>query len=177
MGKQVWRSRSKPTIDLDTNLLVDPDVEVVFSKEDKHRFREEIDVVLVILVGGFLGTLCRYELSSHWIQSGSSFPLAIFTVNVTGSLLIGVVLTTIIEKMAPTRYLRPLTCIGFLGGWTTMSTLAIESDHLISSNHLGVAMAYIFATMIATPVVAAFGISLAHRLPGVQPSAERTRSP
>ena len=152
-------------VDVDADLPIDPDAEVFLPKDDAHRLREEIDIVLVILVGGFLGTLCRYELSTHWSQPSTSFPLTIFTINVTGSFLIGIILTTIIEKMRVTRYVRPLTCVGFLGGWTTMSTLAVESDHLISSNHLGVAMVYIFATMSITPVVAAIGISLAHLLP------------
>ncbi len=129
--------------------------------------------MLVILVGGFLGTLCRYELSTHWSQSGTAFPLTIFTINVSGSLLIGIILTAIIEKLRPTRYLRPLTCVGFLGGWTTMSTLAVESDHLISSNHPEVAFAYVFATMIVTPLVAALGISLAHLLPRSREADEK----
>ena len=173
MRKRVWNSRPESTVDVDADLLIDPDAEVVLPKDDVHRLREEIDIVLVILVGGFLGTLCRYELSTHWSQSSAAFPLTIFTINVTGSLLIGVTLTTIMEKMRPTRYLRPLTCVGFLGGWTTMSTLAVESDHLISSNHLGMAMAYVFATMFLTPVVAALGISLAHLLPGSQRQASK----
>ncbi len=166
MSWRVWKNRPRNSIDVDADLLVDPDAEVVLPKDDIHRLRDEIDVALVILVGGFLGTLCRYELSIHWSQPSTTFPLTIFTINVTGSLFIGIILTTIMEKMRPTRYLRPLTCVGFLGGWTTMSTFAVESDHLISSNHLGMATIYIFATIFVTPLVAALGISLAHRLPG-----------
>lgn len=164
MRKRVRNSRSGEAVDVDADLLVDPDAEVVLPKDDVHRLREEIDILLVILVGGFLGTLGRYELSVHWSQSGTAFPLTIFTINVSGSLLIGFVLTIIMERIRPTRYLRPLTCIGFLGGWTTMSTLAVQSDHLISSNHIGVALAYLLATMLVTPAVAALGISLAHLL-------------
>lgn len=172
MRKRVSYSRPTEAVDLDANLLVDPDAEVDLPKDDAHRLRKEIGIVLVILVGGFLGTLCRYELTIHWIRSSAAFPLTIFTINVTGSFLIGIILTSIVEKMRPNRYLRPLTCVGFLGGWTTMSTFAGESDHLISSNHLGVAMAYLFATMFVTPVVAAFGIALAHLLPDSRKATE-----
>ncbi|HUY07237.1 MAG TPA: CrcB family protein [Acidimicrobiales bacterium] len=165
MRKRIRNNRAEFETDPDIDLLVDPDAEVILPLDDAHRLRDEIDIVLVILVGGFLGTLCRYELSLHWSQPDTAFPTTIFVINLSGSLLIGFVLTTIIEKMRPTRYLRPLTCVGFLGGWTTMSTFAVESDHLISSNHLGVAVTYILATMVVTPVVATFGISLAHLLP------------
>lgn len=152
-------------IDRDENLLVDPDAEVILPKDDLHRLRDEIDILLVIAFGGFVGTLCRYELTLHWIQADTSFPLAIFTINVSGSFVIGLLLTFIIENMRPTRYLRPLTCVGFLGGWTTMSTLALGGDHLISSNHVGTAVVYLVLSTIVSPFVAGLGIHLAHLLP------------
>lgn len=151
--------------DLDAGLFIDPDAEVVLPADDPHRLRDEIDILATIAIGGFFGTLCRYELSDHWTQASTSFPLTIFIVNVTGSLAIGLILTAIVENLRPTRYLRPLTCIGFLGGWTTMSTLAVAADHLMSSGHVGIAFIYLIATAIVTPLASAIGISISHRLP------------
>src|SRR5487761_1998803 len=113
MRKWNWNRRSPTAVDPDAQLVIDPDTEIILPEQDARRLRDEIDIVLVILVGGFLGTLCRYELSTHWIQSSSAFPLTIFVINVSGSLVIGFVLATIMERLRPTRYLRPLTCIGF----------------------------------------------------------------
>jgi CrcB protein len=164
-SEDIARDREEHKVDLDADLLVDPDAEVDLPRDDVHRLRDEIDILATIAIGGFFGTLCRYELNLHWTQNGSTFPLTIFVINVTGSLAIGLVLSVILENLRPTRYLRPLTCIGFLGGWTTMSTLAVVSDNLISSGHIGIALNYLIATGVMTPLASALGISLAHRLP------------
>lgn len=161
------------SLDRDRDLLVDPDAEVILPKDDIHRLRDEIDIVLVIAVGGFLGTLCRYELSAYWVQPSSAFPMAIFAINVSGSVLIGLIITHVMENMRPTRFLRPLTCVGFLGGWTTMSTFAVGSDHLISAGHPILAVVYIAATLIVAPLAAAIGISLGHALHSPQERAQR----
>ncbi len=149
---------------IDSNLPVDPDVAVPFTTNDSRAIRGEIDILFAILVGGFFGTLSRYLVSSHWTDGASSFPLTIFLVNLSGSFALGLILTTIIENLPPTRLLRPLACIGFLGGWTTMSTLAVVTDQLISAGHLLTAVAYALTTAIITPLAATAGILVAHRL-------------
>lgn len=170
-------SGDDPVVDPDAALLVDPDAEVELPPDDLHLLRDEIDVVLAIVLGGFLGTLCRYELSLHWIQSTVAFPLTIFAINTSGSLMIGLLLTFIIEKLPPTKYLRPLTCVGFLGGWTTMSTLAIQGDHLFSSGHPLLAISYILATMVGTPLFAAIGIAFARHFPSFNGTPKIGTSP
>lgn len=150
-------------------LPIDPDAEVDLPRDRPHHLRDELDVLLVIAVGGFFGTLARYEVGRIWSQPTTTFPITTFVVNVSGALLIGVLLTAIIEIWRSSRFLRPLTCVGFLGGWTTMSALAVASDHLISSHHIGVAVLYILASAIAGPIASALGISFTFRI------GERTR--
>jgi CrcB protein len=149
---------------VDSNLPVDPDVAVPLGSNDSRVIRGEVDILFAILVGGFFGTLSRYLVSSQWTIGASSFPLPIFLVNLSGSFAIGLVLTTIIENLPPTRLLRPFACIGFLGGWTTMSTLAVAADQLISAGHLLTAISYALATAVITPLAATAGILTAHRL-------------
>jgi CrcB protein len=111
-------------------------------------------------VGGFLGTLGRYELTLAWPGPASGFPTATFVINTTGAFLIGLVLTVILERLGPTRYLRPFAVVGLLGGWTTMSSLAVEADVLIKQGHALTALGYLGATVVAGVIAAALGIAL-----------------
>lgn len=157
----VGRNRRGQDPDIDEDLPVDPDAEVVLPAGPGH-LRSEFDVLFAIAVGGFLGTLSRYELSAHWVQRADAFPTSIFVINVSGSFAIGLILTVITEILRPTRIPRPLICVGFIGGWTTMSTLAVAGDNLMSSGHVATAIAYLTATVVATPLASAIGISVAH---------------
>jgi CrcB protein len=56
-----------------------------------------------------------------------------------GLALVGVLLT---ERLAPTRYLRTPIAIGFLGAYTTFSTMAVEGVRLIDHGRAGTAFGY-----------------------------------
>ena len=101
-----------------------------------HRAREP-RVLAAIAVGGFVGTLARYGVGLVWKSPGGHFPWAIFTINASGSFLLGLILTMLLEKPREDRYLRPLLCVGFLGSWTTMSTFVVGSDLLVRRITLG----------------------------------------
>lgn len=87
---------------------------------------------LLIFFGAGLGGVFRFWISRlmYWCL-GSQFPYGTLVVNVTGSLLMGFLYVLIIERMdgiAP--QLRALLLIGFLGGYTTFSSFAIETLNL-----------------------------------------------
>src|SRR5579862_5407823 len=80
-----------------------------------------------VFLGGALGTLARYLLEAHHAVGSGSFPWVTLAVNLSGSLAIGF-LVPLIDHAAPrAALLRPLVLIGFLGGWTTYSTLAVDA--------------------------------------------------
>jgi protein CrcB len=85
--------------------------------------------VLVLSIGGTLGVNARYWLGvwfSRW--ASPQFPWATFSINVSGSFLIGF-LTVALARWMPHPHLRLLLLTGFLGGYTTFSTF--ENDALI----------------------------------------------
>ena len=83
---------------------------------------------LAISIGAVLGANLRYILGG-WIaeRSSASFPWATLVINASGSLVIGLVLTLVTERIAAPAWVRPMIAIGFLGSYTTFSTFSWET--------------------------------------------------
>jgi CrcB protein len=82
--------------------------------------------VVYLIIGGSLGTLARYYMTgrvSDWYGPGA---LGVFLVNIAGSFLIGLFLTLATERYLWPSELRLLIAVGFLGGFTTFSSLTWE---------------------------------------------------
>jgi CrcB protein len=126
--------------------------------------RSRPDVLAAIVVGGFAGTVGRYEVSLAWPSGRGRFPAAIFTINTSGALAIGIVLAVILAAFPRSRYLRPFAGVGVLGGWTTMSTLAVDTDLLVRDHAYGMAVAYVAATLTAGLAATMLGLRLARTL-------------
>jgi len=91
-------------------------------------------VVYLILIGagGFVGAVARYLVDGGVVLSaGSSFPWGTLVVNVSGSFLVGFLFALLTERAALPAELRGPLMIGFLGSYTTFSTLALESWRLV----------------------------------------------
>jgi CrcB protein len=102
-----------------------------------------------VLGGGFCGTISRYLLSGL-IQSylGKNWPYDILFVNLTGTLLLAF-LTILAEAsflVGPTR--RLLLNVGFLGAYTTFSSLTLGDVLLDSNGKILVALAYLLLSMV-----------------------------
>jgi CrcB protein len=91
--------------------------------------RPSFGVLAAIGVGGALGSVVRYELTlgAPASVSAGGFPWTTWWINVTGSLVLGLVATMVVERWPPTRYVRPFVAIGVCGGYTTWSTFMTES--------------------------------------------------
>jgi fluoride exporter len=124
-----------------------------------HRVRPL--VLVAILAGGALGTLGRYELGLAWPARGGTFPLTTFTINTTGALALGAVLTVVLARQQVSHYLRPFLGTGLLGGWTTYSTFVVDAAGLGRGDHLVLAVAYLLATLAAGVAAVGFGIHAA----------------
>jgi CrcB protein len=82
-------------------------------------------------LGGFLGSVLRFWLSSFiGGRLGARFPYGTFAVNITGSFLVGMVLTVLATKAHWSPNWRYLIPIGFIGGYTTFSAFEYETLRL-----------------------------------------------
>ena len=102
---------------------------------------------LYVSLGGALGALVRYLLGS-WIAGryGPTFPLHTFTINVTGSFAIGVLLTLLTVHVEASPAWRLLLVVGFLGGYTTFSSYTFEALTLLRDGEWGRAAWYVLGS-------------------------------
>ena len=115
--------------------------------------------------GGGLGAGARDWIGTAWAAGPAGFPWAIFWVNVSGGFALGLGLVLIIERLRPSRHLRPLFATGFCGGFTTFSTLAVQSDLLVHRGRADLALAYVVLSTVAGLAATAAGMAIARWLP------------
>jgi CrcB protein len=82
----------------------------------------------MVMLGGATGSLARYLVGAAIMNRvGGRFPLGTVFVNLTGSFLIGLIMTLLTERGEPHPYWRLVLVVGFLGGYTTFSSFEWET--------------------------------------------------
>jgi CrcB protein len=105
---------------------------------------ETMDRYALVLVGGGLGSLARYVVSTAVNNRlGSLVPLGTMVVNVSGSFLAGLVT----ERFATSPNLRLLLVGGFLGGYTTFSAFELETYAQVRSGSWGMGISNILLSV------------------------------
>lgn len=89
--------------------------------------------LLAILVGGGLGSVLRYVVTvGVTARAGPGFPWATFLINITGSLVIGIVAELVQTRaIAAPAFVRVFFMVGVLGGYTTFSTFSLDIVTLV----------------------------------------------
>jgi fluoride exporter len=97
--------------------------------------------LVAVGLAGALGALARFGVEG-WVtqRTGGSFPWGTFVVNISGSLLLGVLYSSLVEgRIIVAPWLRTATTVGLVGAYTTFSTLTLETVRLIEDGSLGLA--------------------------------------
>jgi CrcB protein len=116
-------------------------------------------LALVALAGG-LGAVARFLLDTA-IRSrvGTAFPAGTVLINLTGSLLLGLVVGLADAGVVPDA-LRIVVGTGFLGGYTTFSAASVETEALVVARRRAAAIANGLGVPIACVALAAAGVAL-----------------
>lgn len=150
---------------------VDPDLVPKPSRRRPVWTRPAI--MAAVGAGGVLGAVCRYELSVAISTGPGTFPLATFVTNVTGSFVLGALLTLIVERWRPSEYIRPFAATGFLGAYTTWSTFMVDTDNLLKGGHIAMAAVYLAASLLAGLVAVYAGMTAIRSWPPAQRKPDR----
>jgi len=84
--------------------------------------------VLLIFIGGGVGSVLRYMVGKFTKIPASGFPWGTFSVNILGSLLIGILMGVALKNSSFSENQTLLLVTGFCGGFTTFSAFAYENQ-------------------------------------------------
>lgn len=125
--------------------------------------REHVDLVAVAC-GGALGTLGRYGALRAFPVERGEFPTTTLVVNCVASLLLGLFLALLDPRSHPARFLpnwlRPVLVPGVVGGFGTLSLVAVEFVLLLDAHAPRTAAAYLGATLVGGVTLTTAGLWL-----------------
>lgn len=128
--------------------------------------RFDLRRLAAIYAGGVLGALARVGLAQAAPHGPDAWPWGTFAVNMVGALLLGYVFARLRDHPEDSLA-HPFLATGICGTLTTFSTVQLELFEMIDGGHLGLAAAYLAATLAAGFVSIRLGIALERR-PEVQ---------
>ena len=129
-----------------------------------YRFIEMTQIIntsLIIGLGGFLGTIFRFLISSSMEKYFStSFPIGTIMVNLIGCFLIGLLSGYFTQKLGDQTQLFFFLTIGVLGGFTTFSAIAMDSQVFIENGEYLKMLTYISVQAILGIALCLIGYNL-----------------
>ncbi|WP_298258334.1 fluoride efflux transporter CrcB [uncultured Litoreibacter sp.] len=118
---------------------------------------------LQVALGGAIGAALRFLAGVGVLKlTGSGFPLAIMSVNIFGSFLMG--LFVVIAAKTSNTHLSPFIMTGVLGGFTTFSAFSLEAFTLFERGQTGAAGLYVLASVILSIAGLIAGVMIARGL-------------
>jgi fluoride exporter len=124
-------------------------------------------MVKLLLIGcaGFIGTLGRYWLSGVVARRyGETFPLGTLAVNLVGCFLVGFLFYLMQERYLVNQNVRTIILIGLLGGFTTFSSLGLQTFTLLQDHEIALAALNLVASNVIGLFLVWAGYTLARTL-------------
>jgi fluoride exporter len=116
--------------------------------------------LVLIAIGGALGSVSRYLLGSVVQRTLHIFPAGTFVVNVLGCLAIGWLYRSLPPGESGAN-MSALAVVGFCGGFTTFSTFSLETVGLINGGETPKALAYVALSAVTCAAATALGMRIA----------------
>ena len=124
-----------------------------------------MDRLVLIGIAGATGALTRYGIQGAVTEAlGRPTVLGTLLINVSGAFLLGLLLALIDERGSIPLYWRPIIATGFLGAYTTFSTLMYESFNRFEAGDLATAGANLVASVALGLLATYLGLTLGRSL-------------
>jgi fluoride exporter len=121
-------------------------------------------VVAAVAVGGVIGAEARYGVAVALPHAPGAWPWSTLVANVSGCLLIGVLMVLVTERFRAHPLVRPLLGVGVLGGYTTFSTYTVDVLAGFGAGRPGPALLYLVVTPVLAVAAAAGGVAATRAL-------------
>jgi CrcB protein len=142
-------------------LPLDPDAAVLGSTTPLHL---QPRLLAAVAVGALFGGPARYGIGRAWPPGATPLPTSTLVINLSGALLLGVILEALAHLGDDTgrrRTVRLIAGTGFCGTFTTYSALAVASDLLLRHHRFEIAVTYCIVSVFGGVLATGIGIALA----------------
>jgi len=120
---------------------------------------------LLVFLGGGLGAAMRHGVNVGAARLfGTNFPYGTLTVNVVGSLLMGLLVAYLAFKGEASQHSRLFMATGVLGGFTTFSAFSLDVAVLYERGAVGLALGYVLVSVGASILALFAGLYLVRQL-------------
>ncbi|HEY9426777.1 MAG TPA: fluoride efflux transporter CrcB [Gemmatimonadaceae bacterium] len=122
-------------------------------------------MIWFVALGSALGGVARFLLGTFLQQkAGTAFPVGTLVVNISGSLLLGFLMSYALSSASISPEVRGLLTTGFCGGYTTFSTFTYDTMVLLEEGQLSRAAAYVLLSVFVSLIGVYLGITAARGL-------------
>lgn len=119
-----------------------------------------------VMIGGAIGAGVRHLVGQAMLaRLGPGFPWWTLSINIAGSLLMGLLIGTLARGSGGSDTARLFFGVGILGGFTTFSSFSLEFWLLFERGQTGQAVAYVLASVIGAVIACGLGLLLMRQVP------------
>lgn len=104
--------------------------------------------IILVMVGGGIGAVLRFQLGRILVTSPSGWPWGTFAANVVGGLLMGVLAAWLLRAGQGAENMRLLLGVGLLGGFTTFSSYSLELVQMVQNGQGLMAIIYAIGSAV-----------------------------
>lgn len=142
-----------------SHLPIDPDLEPD-EQHPQELIHHHLTTVLLIAVGGAIGAGARFLLDQFLPNLAGEIPWTTMLTNVLGALALALVLVSFPVEV---RWVRPLFGTGMLGGFTTFSAVAVDTEHLLRAGESFNAVFYPITSVLVSIAVVGLVFAVVRR--------------
>ena len=120
---------------------------------------------LLVFVGGGIGASLRHAVNMISARGlGTAFPWGTFIINISGSLVMGLIAGYLAFKGGASQPWRLFVMTGILGGYTTFSAFSLDTALLYERGEIGLALLYVLGSVVLSIAGLFAGLALVRHL-------------